>query len=351
MVKDSSRFINACWGKPHNAVPVWFMRQAGRYQPTYRQLREHHSFLQMAHSDTVITDVTCRPVEELGVDAAILFSDIMIPMGPMGVDFDIQEHYGPVIAHPIRSGQDVKHIKPLRPEKSLPEIFRSIEQICRRIDPVPLIGFAGAPFTLASYLIEGGPSKTYTETKKMMWEQPDLWKELMKRLADGVISHLSAQIRHGVQAVQIFDSWIGTLGVEDFEYAVLPTMQEIFSELNALQVPTIYFGTDNLALLPLIKQSGARVLSLDWRVSLAEVRKELGSQVALQGNLDPVVLLSSWEVLARKARRVLEDMAGDPAYVFNLGHGVPPGTNPELLKRLVDLVHDYAPATGSGMEI
>ncbi len=344
-MRGSSRFIEACWGKPHNGIPVWFMRQAGRYQPAYRQLRERYSFLEMALSEKVIVDVTCRPVEELGVDAAILFSDIMIPMGPMGIDFDIQEHKGPVIAHPIRRVQDLKHLKPLRPEDDLPEIFRSIEQICRRIDPIPLIGFAGAPFTLASYLIEGGPSKNYIETKKMMWEQPELWHEVMITLADAVVSHLHAQIRHGVQAVQIFDSWIGALSVEDFEYAVLPTMKEIFSRLNRLHVPTIYFGTGSAALLPLMKQTGARVLSLDWRVSLAKVRQDLGNEMALQGNMDPVLLLSSWDVLARHVRRILDSMAGDPRYIFNLGHGVLPNTNPELLKRLVAMIHDYVPGT------
>jgi uroporphyrinogen decarboxylase len=318
------------------------MRQAGRYQPAYRQLRERYSFLEMARSEEIITEVTCRPVEELGVDAAILFSDIMMPMGPMGIDFDIEEHKGPVIAHPIRSAQDLKHIKPLRPEENLPEIFRSIEKICRRIDPVPLIGFAGAPFTLASYIIEGGPSRNYQETKKMMWEQPALWDELMMTLADAVLSHLTAQIRHGARAVQIFDSWIGVLSVEDFEHAVLPTMREIFSRLNTFHVPTIYFGTETAALLPLMKETGATVLSIDWRIPVASARRQLGANVAVQGNLDPVLLLSSWEVLAGHARRILDEMAGDPRYIFNLGHGVPPGTEPEHLKRLVDLVHGYA---------
>ncbi|OLZ08144.1 uroporphyrinogen decarboxylase [Sulfobacillus thermosulfidooxidans] len=340
-VSHASRFIDACWGKPHDAIPVWFMRQAGRYQAGYRQLREQYSFLEMAHSEDVITEVTCRPVEELGVDAAILFSDIMIPLGPMGIDFDIQEHKGPVIAQPIRSAKDLSRLHPLRPEEDLPEVFSSIERICARIDPIPLIGFAGAPFTLASYIIEGGPSKQYENTKKMMWEQPALWQDLMMRLAEGIVEHLSAQIRHGVQAVQIFDSWIGTLSVNDYATFVLPVMQYIFAQLEKFQVPTIYFGTGTAALLPLMKQAGASVLGIDWRVPLSQVRRQLGNDITLQGNLDPVALLSSWDVIADQATHILTMMAHDPRYIFNLGHGVPPAANADDLKRLVQLVHEY----------
>ncbi len=345
-MSGTSRFIRACRGEIHDAIPVWFMRQAGRYQPGYRRLREQYSFLEMAHSESVITEVTSRPVEELGVDAAILFSDIMIPLGPMGIDFTIEEHKGPVIARPIRTAKDLAPLRPLSAEEDLPEIFRSIERICARIDPVPLIGFTGAPFTLASYLVEGGASKYYEHTKKMMWEQPDLWRELMDRLAHTVVEHLGAQIRHGARAVQIFDSWVGALGVEDYERCVLPTMQWIFDQLRMFDVPTIYFGTGTPALLPSMKHTGASVLGIDWRIPLATVRKQLGYEVALQGNLDPMALLASWPVTSSLATHILDMMAGDARYIFNLGHGVPPGANTQHLKQLVDLVHAY-PYPGS----
>lgn len=338
---STSRFIEACWGRPHDRVPVWFMRQAGRYQEGYRNLRKRYSFLEMAHNPDICTEVSCRPVEELGVDAAILFSDIMIPLGPMGVDFDIREHYGPVIAHPIREAGDLARLRMLQPEDDLPEVFLTVEQICRRLGSVPVIGFAGAPFTLASYLIEGGPSRTYQNTKRLMWEQPSLWQGLLDMLAEATVRHLTAQVRHGAQAIQVFDSWVGALSVEDYRQFVLPVMQGVFNRLNALGVPTIYFGTATGSLLPLMRQAGPAVLGVDWRTPMSEARSRVGTQVALQGNLDPVTLAGSWPAVEDHSAYILREMSGDPAFVFNLGHGVPPEAKPDNLKRLVEWVHQF----------
>ncbi len=347
-VAGTSRFIEACWGRNHDRVPVWFMRQAGRYQAGYRALRQRYSFLEMAHDPDICTEVSCRPVEELGVDAAILFSDIMIPLGPMGVDFDIQEHRGPVIAQPIRSREDLRTLSALDPERDLPEVFQTVEQIRQRISPVPVIGFCGAPFTLASYLIEGGPSKNYEHTKQLMWEQPDVWQDLMAMLADSMAGHLAAQIRHGASAVQVFDSWVGALAPADYQRSVLPAMQRLFGALKSLGVPTIYFGTGTASLLPLMKQAGSTVLGIDWRTPVDQARSNLGRDITLQGNLDPVTLLSGWETVRSHADGILQEAGRDPRFIFNLGHGVPPGSDPAVLKRLVDYVHAYPHTPGHG---
>ncbi|AUW93357.1 MAG: uroporphyrinogen decarboxylase [Sulfobacillus thermotolerans] len=347
---STSRFIEACWGRPHDKVPVWFMRQAGRYQDGYRKLRQQYSFLEMAHNPDICTEVSCRPVEELGVDAAILFSDIMIPLGPMGVDFEIREHFGPVIAHPVRTGRDLKQLRVLEPEDDLPEVFEAIEKICERLGAIPLIGFAGAPFTLASYLIEGGPSKNYLHTKRLMWEQPEVWRQLMDVLADATVRHLSAQVRHGAQAVQVFDSWIGALPVDDYRKYVMPSMRAVFAKLNALQVPTIYFGTGTASLLHAMKETGPTVLGVDWRTPIRQARSTVGSEVTLQGNLDPMTLVCEWDIVKEHSTAILQDMLGDPAFIFNLGHGVPPEAHPDNLKRLVEWVHQF-PGTPASQEV
>jgi uroporphyrinogen decarboxylase len=320
------------------------MRQAGRYQPEYRALRERHSLLDIAGTPTLAADVTCWPVERYGLDAAILFSDIMVPLGPAGVRYEIREGVGPVVAHPIRTRADVERLQPIHPARDLPEVQEACRLIVRRLDGIPLIGFAGAPFTLASYLVEGRPSRDYLETKRLLWSDPETWALLMDRLGDIVVAHLRAQVEAGAQAVQLFDSWVGALAPSDYERAVLPTMQRIFRALEPLNVPRIYFGVGTAGLLDLMHRAGPDVLGVDWRVRLPAVRRALPPGVALQGNLDPAALLAPWPVVAREARRILADMAGDPAFIFNLGHGVLPATDPDTVRRLVALVHGESEA-------
>lgn len=336
-----SRFIRACRSEPRDTIPVWFMRQAGRYQPSYRKLREGYRMLDIARDPKLITEVTVRPVDELGVDAAILFSDIMIPLAPMGVDFDIKENVGPIVAHPVRSHRDVAVLSRIEPARDLDFVLEGVQRIVSRLDPVPLIGFAGGPFTLASYMIEGSPSRDYRHTKEMMWTMPEVWDLLMEKLSDMVSRYLAAQVKAGARAIQVFDSWIGALSYDDYQRRILPYMSRIFASLASLDVPTIYFGVGTAHLLSLMKSAGPSVLGVDWRVDLGHVRAEVGHDVALQGNLDPMVLLSGWPQVEVAARRVIEPIQGETGYIFNLGHGVPKETDPALLRKLVDRVHAW----------
>ncbi len=315
------------------------MRQAGRYQPTYRALRQQYNFMDLATDPSLCVDVTCRPVEDLGVDAAILFSDIMVPLAPMGVNFTIQESIGPVIANPIRSMRDVLALGSVTPERDLPYVLDAVHGIVERLGPIPLIGFAGGPFTLASYMIEGGPSKNYLYTKRMMWTAPDVWAALMTALVDVVSTHLTAQVKAGAGAVQIFDSWIGSLAPEDYEQWVLPYMAEIFRRLAPLAVPRIYFGVGTGSLLELMVSAGPDVLGIDWRVPLIDARRRIGPHIALQGNLDPARVTAGYDAVVGPTQALLGSMRGDPSYIFNLGHGVLPMTDALVLKQLVDLVH------------
>lgn len=334
----TSRFLRACHGLPVDATPVWFMRQAGRYQPSYRALRQSHTLIDIVQDPELCAEVTCRPVEELGVDAAILFSDIMVPLGPIGVDYEIKEHLGPQLAHPIRTAQDIAALGALHPQRDLPFMLEAIAAITARLGPIPLIGFAGGPYTLASYMIEGGPSKDYRYTKGLMWTQPRLWNELMLRLCEVVGVHLQAQAKAGAQALMIFDSWIGSLAPSDYHQSIVPHMQRLIAELGSLQLPLIYFGVGTGELLPLMRASGPDVLGLDWRVPLDEARRRLDDQIVLQGNLDPTLLLADWPSIAAHTERILNEAAGLP-HIFNLGHGVLPSTPPEVLATLTAYVH------------
>lgn len=334
-----SRFIQSCWGQASDTVPVWFMRQAGRYQESYRELRRHHPFMDLATNPELCVDVTCKPVEELGVDAAILFSDIMVPLAPMGIDFTIKESVGPVIVNSVRSMADVLALHVVRPERDLPYVMEAVHGITERLGETPLIGFAGGPFTLASYIVEGGPSKNYLHTKRMMWTAPDVWAALMNALVDVVSAHLTAQVTAGARAIQIFDSWIGALTPDDYERWVLPYMVEIFKRLAPLGVPRIYFGVGTGSLLELMVSAGPDVLGVDWRVPMVEARRRVGPKISLQGNLDPVRVTAGYDALVPPTEELLQSMRGDPGYIFNLGHGVLPMTEPIVLKELVDLVH------------
>ena len=338
-MSHQDRFLKACRGQPTDRVPVWLMRQAGRYQPTYRALRQTKSLLELAGTPSLAAQITVRPVEEFGLDAAILFSDIMVPLGPAGVVYEIREGVGPVVADPIRSGIQAARLKVLDPPRDQPTTVEAVARAVELLDGVPLIGFAGAPFTLASYLVEGRPSRTYAYSKRLMWTDPDTWDRLMTVLGDIVIAHLKAQLQAGARAWQLFDSWIGALSREDYETRVFPYTRRIFDSLSPLGAPGIYFGVGAGHLLASMARVGAEVIGVDWRQPLGEVRRTLGSGIALQGNLDPVALLAPWDTTAVQARRVLAELAGQRGYVFNLGHGVLPDTDPEQVRRLVRLVH------------
>ena len=344
--KFNDRFLKACRREPTDCTPVWFMRQAGRYQPEYRELRARYSLLEIATTPELCAEVTLSPVRQLGVDAAILFSDIMLPLGPMGVRFRIEEGVGPLVETPICRAQDVERLRPLEPEEDLPSVLEAIRLLRRELS-VPLIGFAGAPFTLASYLIEGGPSRSFLRTKALMYRHPGLWHRLLEKLTGSVVEFLRAQVRAGAQALQIFDSWVGCLGPQDYREYVQPHMRRLFAELQDLNVPVIHFGVGTGGLLELMREAGGDVIGIDWRIDLGQAWARLHYDVAIQGNLDPAVLLGPWEGIEQQALEVLRQASGRPGHVFNLGHGVLPETSPEVLKRLVELVHERSAQEGA----
>lgn len=332
--------LRALRGQPTERVPVWFMRQAGRSLPEYRALRASHDILALCSTPELAVEATLQPVRRLGVDAAILFSDIVVPLRAMGVDVDIRPGVGPVIEKPVRSRADVERLAPLVPEEGVPFVLESVRTLKSELD-VPLIGFAGAPYTLACYLVEGGPSRTHALTRALMLGDPGTWHALMERLAEATVAYLAAQAAAGADALQLFDSWIGGLAPDDFERAVAPHLERIFAGLAGLGVPTIYFGLHTSELLGALARSGARALSIDHRVPLDAARARTGG-MPLQGNLDPAVLLAPWEVIEQRALDVLA-RGGGRGHVFNLGHGVLPATDPDVLARLVELVKSWRP--------
>jgi uroporphyrinogen decarboxylase len=332
-------FLRACRREVVERTPVWFMRQAGRYQPEYRALRERYGILEICRTPELAAQVTVLPVEQLGVDAAILFSDIVIPLAAMGVDLRIEEGRGPVIDSPIRSAADVEWLRPLDPEDDVSFVLEAVRELVKQLD-VPLIGFAGAPFTLASYLVEGGPSKNFARTKALMLGEPRTWDALMQRLSEAVLAYLRAQVDAGVHAIQLFDSWVGALSPQYYDEFVMPYVRPILEGLGDLGVPRIHFGVGTGELLTRMRDAGADVVGVDWRVQLDSAWGRIGSDVAVQGNLDPAAVLAPWESLRRKACDVLARAGGRPGHVFNLGHGVLPDTEPETLRRLTDLVHE-----------
>ena len=339
MREFNDRFLRACRREQTDCTPVWFMRQAGRYQPEYRALRKKYSLLELTTTPELCAEVTLLPVKQLGVDAAIVFSDIMLPLGPMGVRFQIKENIGPVIERPIRNASEIERLWPLEPEEDLPFVLEALQILRKELD-IPLIGFAGAPFTLASYLVEGGPSRTFHRTKALMFAQPDAWRSLLEKLTDAVLAFLKAQVQAGAQALQVFDSWIGCLSPRDYREYVLPHMRQLFSQLKGLGVPVIHFGVGTGHLLQLMREAGGDVIGLDWRVELGRAWAELGHDVAVQGNLDPAVLLGPRRLVEQGASEILQQAEGRPGHIFNLGHGILPETDPDTLKRLVELVHE-----------
>jgi uroporphyrinogen decarboxylase len=314
------------------------MRQAGRSLPEFRAVREKHSFFDVVRSPDLTAEVTMQPVRRLGVDAAILFSDIVTPLVAIGVDVAIRPGIGPVFAEPFRSESDLARLRPLDPDNDLAPVLEAVRILVKELD-VPLIGFAGAPFTIASYLVEGGPSRDYTRTKALMLGRPDLWRMLLERLADISLASLRAQVAAGASAVQLFDSWAGALHPDHYREHVLPASARILAGLADLGVPRIHFGVSTGELLGAMAEAGADVVGVDWRVPLDLARARVGDR-AVQGNLDPAVLHAPWPVVAAEADRVLAAAAGRPGHVFNLGHGVLPGTDPGVLARLVEHVHE-----------
>ncbi len=336
-----SVFLRACRRLPVAHTPVWFMRQAGRSLPEYRELRRPGSILDTVRQPDLAAEITLQPVRRYGVDAAILYSDIVVPVAAIGFGVEVEPGVGPVVSQPFRSAADLARLRPLEPDQDVPWVQETIQILRKELD-VPLIGFAGAPFTVASYLIEGRPSRDHALTKRLMYSDPALWQELLGRLSDMALASLRAQVQAGAQAIQLFDSWIGALSAADYRRYVLPATAAIFAGLADLDVPRIHFGVGSGELLTLMGEAGADVVGVDWRVPLDQARIRVGADRAVQGNLDPVICLAPWEVVAEKANEVLASAAGAPGHIFNLGHGVLPETDPDILRRVVDLVHAAA---------
>ncbi len=339
-IPDDSRFLKACRSEPTDVTPVWFMRQAGRYMPEYRALRQKHSLLELCHRPELAAQVTLQPVERLGVDAAILFADILLPFEPLGLGLSFAAGEGPQITRPIREARQVLELPPVDAATDLAHVIEAVRLAVRALPPhVPLIGFAGAPFTLASYAIEGGATRTFALTKRFMYAEPRAWHELMRRLAELVGAYLAAQARAGARALQLFDSWVGCLSPGDYAEYVFPHSQRALELARAGGVPVIHFGTGTATLLRDFVRAGGDVIGVDWRIPLDVAREWIGPGRAIQGNLDPVALLAPRPELERQVRDVLARAAGRPGHIFNLGHGVLPETPVDAVKAVVEWVH------------
>lgn len=340
-ITAADRFLRACRREPVDRTPVWFMRQAGRYMAEYRAIRARHTLLEICAQPDLAAEVTLQPIDRLGVDAAILFADILLPLVPMGIDLEFAAGEGPVIHNPVREAADVARLVVRDPEDATPAVLEAVRLIRRELDGrVPLIGFAGGPFTVASYLIEGGSSRHYRRTKEMMYRAPDVWDALMEKLADMTARYLAGQIRAGAQAVQLFDSWVGALSPLDYERRVLPYVQRIVAHVAPLGVPVIVFGTGTAGLLSLMATTGADVVGIDWRIALDDGWARVGHDRAVQGNLDPLVLFAPREEIERHVRDILARAGGRPGHIFNLGHGILPETPVDNVRYVVELVHE-----------
>ncbi|MBP1729977.1 MAG: hemE [Deltaproteobacteria bacterium] len=335
----NDRFLKACRKEPVDCTPIWIMRQAGRYLEEYRDIRKEHSFLEMCKTPELAVEVTLQPIRRFELDAAIIFSDILLPLEQMGIGLEFSDGEGPVLLNPLRTAGDVERMRPLDPEQDLGYVLRALEMTCRELNgAVPLIGFTGAPFTLASYAIEGGGSRNYLATKTMMYSAPGTFRLLMEKLTDMVIAYLNAQIRHGAQAVQVFDSWVGTLSFVDYKEFVWPHMKRLFAGLDRT-APHIHFALGAAHLVELVSSAGGDVIGLDWRTPLDEAWQRVGFEKAVQGNLEPITLFGSEEHLRAAAKDVLARAGNRNGHVFNLGHGVFPGTPVDKVAMLVDFVH------------
>jgi uroporphyrinogen decarboxylase len=337
-VPARSLLIRAAAGEQLDRPPVWFMRQAGRSLPEYRELRAGTSMLRACRTPELVTEITLQPVRRHRVDAAIFFSDIVVPLVAVGLDIEIVPGTGPVVAEPIRRAADLARLRPLEPA-DVPDIAESVRHLVGELAGVPLIGFAGAPYTLASYLIEGGPSRDHARTKALMYSEPAVWHALLDRLAAISAGFLRVQLAAGAAAVQLFDSWAGGLSAADYAEYVLPHSRAVFAALAGHEVPKIHFGVGTGELLELMRSAGASVVGVDWRTPLDVAAARIGGRTAVQGNLDPAVLLADWPTVERAVRRVVDEGRRCPGHIFNLGHGVLPDTDPDVLTRVVELIH------------
>jgi uroporphyrinogen decarboxylase len=335
----NDRFLRACWREPVDCTPVWFMRQAGRSSPAYRAIRAKHGILEIAKSPALAAEVTLQPVHELEVDAAILFADLLLPLEAMGVRVRIDAGEGPVIEHPIRTPEDLDQLKPLDPGRDLSFVFETIRR-ARAHAVVPCIGFAGAPFTMASYLIEGGASKDFAATKSFLHSHPDEWRVLMDLLVSGTAEYLRAQVEAGAQALQVFDSWAGALSPRDYDASAAPFTRRLFDEIREAGVPSIHFGTGTAGFLESFAAAGGDVVGVDWRIPIDAAWRRIGEDQAIQGNLDPAALLGTSEAWRPAAEDVLRRIGNRSGHIFNLGHGVLPETRQGELRALVRLVHE-----------
>jgi uroporphyrinogen decarboxylase len=337
-VKPESRFLRALRREPVDVTPIWLMRQAGRSLPEYRKLRERYSLVDIVAEPDLCAEVTLQPVRRLAVDAAVMFADIMLPLRGMGVSFQLVENVGPVVAHPIRTPRDVDALEEPSGEEAAPQVITAVRRVVAE-SPVPVICFSGAPFTLASYLIEGRPSRDFSQVKRFMYTEPAAFDRLMTKLATVMARYLSVQVAAGASALQLFDSWVGALSVEDYEARVAPHTRAIFAATAGLGVPRIHFGTGTAGLLEAIAATGPDAVSLDWRVPLDVGWRRVGLERGVQGNLDPAILLAPRAMVRERALEVLRRAGGQPGHVFNLGHGVLPDTPLETLQELVEVVH------------
>jgi uroporphyrinogen decarboxylase len=342
MSAPESIFVKACKGQQVSTTPVWFMRQAGRYMPEYRAIRKHRALIEICKAPKLAAQVTIEAAETLGVDAAIIFADLLLPLEVMGLDFHFESGEGPVIPKPVR---DAAEIGALRADRAgeLSYVAESVAAVAKHFGAkLPVIGFCGAPFTLASYMVEGGASRNYVETKKLMYRSPQAWDQLMTKLVTVLAAYGAEQVKAGADALQVFDSWVGCLSVEDYREYVLPRTAELIRKLRGTGVPVIYFGTETTALLPSMKDAGADVIGVDWRIPLDKAWGMIGNLGAIQGNLDPAVLLAEWKLVKERAADVLDRARHRPGHIFNLGHGILPNTPVDNVKRLVDFVHEYS---------
>jgi uroporphyrinogen decarboxylase len=339
----NDRFLRACRREPTDVTPVWFMRQAGRYMPEYQRLRAGRSFLELCRTPELAVQITLQPLR-LGVDAAILFADILLPLEPMGAPFEFTEADGPVVHHPLREHADVERLRAFDPHDQLGYVLETVRLVRQELaGKVPLIGFAGAPFTIASYLVEGGRSTDYRRTKELMWSAPDTWALLMAKVTEVTRRYLRAQVEAGAQAVQLFDSWVGALGLDDYQRYVQPYVATVLRDLGETGVPVIHFGVGTAHLLEAQRDAGGTVIGLDWRVPLDVGWQRIGYDRAVQGNLDPLLLGAPREVAVERAREVLRRAAGRAGHVFNVGHGILPHTPVDTVQAVVDAVHEGLP--------
>jgi uroporphyrinogen decarboxylase len=337
------RFLRACRREPVDATPVWFMRQAGRYMAEYRKIRERHTLLEICRQPELAVEVTLQPIRAFPLDAAILFADILLPLEPLGIDFDFAAGEGPRIHNPVKQPSDIEKLRLFDPDAELGHVMAAIRLLRRELDgKTPLIGFAGAPFTLASYVVEGGKSSGYAATKRLMYSDRQAWDALMGKLSETVRRYLRAQIVAGAQAVQLFDSWVGALSPIDYEEFVLPHVRFILKDVEQTGVPVIHFGTGTGSLLELQQQAGGTVIGVDWRTPLDLAWARLGSGVAVQGNLEPLLLGAPRELLASRVGDVLQRAGGRPGHIFNVGHGILPETPPDSIRFVADLVHEQS---------